>query len=155
MLYFAYGSCMDPEDFRRTCPTAKLVAVRAELRNHRLTFNGRSLARGGGVANIEPAKGHVVRGVLWEVTSPRGVEALDRREGAPWMYERRRRKVYVGERPVWAQTYVLTRPLPFEVAPSEAYAALILGAVKHDRAYHELLRQQIARLKEERVRICG
>ncbi|MCL6593103.1 MAG: gamma-glutamylcyclotransferase [Alicyclobacillus sp.] len=160
MLYFAYGSCMNPGDFARTCPTAKLVYDNAELRGHRLVFNGWSAARRGGVANIRRAKGYVVRGVLWDIHDPNEIVALDRREGAPYVYRRRRAKVYVEDRPVWVWTYELVNPLWFEVPPSDEYAGLILAAIS-DTGYRRDVKAHVRSLWQrmrnigERVMECG
>ncbi|SFV07705.1 gamma-glutamylcyclotransferase family protein [Alicyclobacillus macrosporangiidus] len=147
MLYFAYGSCMNHLDFMKTCPTARLVSDNAELRGYRLVFNGRSMARRGGVANIRRAPGHVVHGVLWDVQDPREITALDRREGAPYVYRRRRARVYVEDRPVWAWTYELVNPLCFEVPPSGEYAGLILAAIA-DPGYRQNVKAHICSLWE-------
>ncbi|WP_051663471.1 gamma-glutamylcyclotransferase family protein [Alicyclobacillus macrosporangiidus] len=160
MLYFAYGSCMNHLDFMRTCPTARLVSDNAELRGYRLVFNGRSVTRGGGVANIRRAQGHVVHGVLWDVQDPREIAALDRREGAPFVYRRRRAKVYVGETPMWVWTYELVSPLSVEVPPSEEYAGLIVDAIS-DPVYRETVLKHVRSLWEgeersmERVMLHG
>ncbi len=151
---------MNWNDFARTCPTARLLSERAELRGYRLVFNGRSMARGGGVANIQRAQGHVVHGVLWDVQDPREIVALDRREGVPYVYRRRRAKVYVRETPMWVWTYELVNPLPVEVPPSEEYAGLIVDSIQ-DSVYRKRVLAHVRSLWEggegnrERVMMHG
>ena len=69
--YIAYGSNMNLEQMERRCPGAR-VAGKGWLKDHRLFFAGRSEAA---VASIEPADGHAVPVVLWEITS--GDEAVE------------------------------------------------------------------------------
>lgn len=74
--YIAYGSNMNLEQMERRCPGARVIG-RGWLRDYRLFFAGRSEAA---VASIEPAEGHAVPVVLWEIT-PEDEQALDRYEG--------------------------------------------------------------------------
>ncbi|WP_304459502.1 gamma-glutamylcyclotransferase family protein [Alicyclobacillus sendaiensis] len=149
MIYFAYGSCMNERDFRRTCPAAHMLCEDAILFGHRLAFNGYSAHRNGGVANIVPARGHTVHGVLWWVPE-RELKRLDRREGAPHVY--RRLFVFVRCAGEWeeAETYVLVHPLPYEIAPSDEYARIILGGIVNP-TYRRRVEQHIARLREEDI----
>jgi gamma-glutamylcyclotransferase (GGCT)/AIG2-like uncharacterized protein YtfP len=88
MLYFAYGFNMQTEHMRAHCPGCALV-TRAVLRDHRLTFSRWWDAwGGGGVADIQPAAGEAVEGVVWEI-SPAHREALDRFEEYPTSYMRK------------------------------------------------------------------
>ena len=79
--YIAYGSNMNLEQMEQRCPGAR-VTGKGWLRDHRLFFAGRPDAA---VASIEPAPGHAVPVVLWEIT-PKDEQALDRYEGFPWFY---------------------------------------------------------------------
>jgi cation transport regulator ChaC len=72
-LYFAYGSNMDSSQMAARCPTATRHAT-AELEGWRFLINSR------GVASIEPAPGHRVRGVLWNLEGADEL-SLDRCEG--------------------------------------------------------------------------
>ena len=106
-LYFAYGSNVNAAQMRRRCPSSAVVAI-ARLRGWRLTFAGWSKRWQGGVATLERKKGSEVVGVLYRV-SETDLEKLDRYEGAPFFYRRRRVRVQVdgsGE-VVEAITYVL------------------------------------------------
>lgn len=62
--YIAYGSNMNLEQMEQRCPGAR-VTGKGWLRDHRLFFAGRPDAA---VASIEPAPGHAVPVVLWEIT---------------------------------------------------------------------------------------
>ena len=73
---------------RAQCPGCTLVA-RARLRDHRLVFSRWwSAWGGGGVADIQPAPGAVVEGVVWQIT-PEERDNLDRFEDYPVSYTRK------------------------------------------------------------------
>ena len=80
MLYFAYGSNMDPRQMRRRCPSYRFVSI-AKLENHKIGFTRRSPRRRCGVADVIPAPGEDVWGVLYYIKAYRDVLALDRAEG--------------------------------------------------------------------------
>lgn len=80
LLYFAYGSNMDPVQMRRRCPSSRFVAI-ARLANHRLAFSRRSTRRRSGVADVVPAEGEEVWGVVYRLLSQRDIEVLDAAEG--------------------------------------------------------------------------
>jgi hypothetical protein len=96
-----------------------------------LRFNGHSVSRGGGVANIEACEGSVVCGVLWYVDEEES-KHLDRREGAPRVYRRERLTVVTPTGIVAAYTYMLVAPYPFDIAPSPSYQKLILNAISNE-----------------------
>ena len=88
MLYFAYGYNMQSEHMRQQCPGSRLVA-KVRLRDHRLVFSRWWDAwGGGGVADVQPAAGEVVEGVIWDITAA-DREALDRFEAYPTSYSRK------------------------------------------------------------------
>jgi AIG2-like family len=72
MIYFAFGSNMDPQQMSERCPSHK-VRGRACLLNFELCFPRRSPKRGCATAGFAPAEGEVVWGVLYE---------LDRKDAA-------------------------------------------------------------------------
>lgn len=97
MLYFAYGSNLDWDQMRGRCPSAKFCAI-AVLPDHRLAFTRRSKCRDCGVADVVPAKGHNVWGVVYEI-SEQDIGSLDKSEGyrpgrAENAYDRREHKVF-------------------------------------------------------------
>ena len=72
-FYFAYGSNMDPEQFKGRCPASRLIGT-AILADHRFIITSR------GYASIEPCPGSVVHGVLAELTEA-DEASLDYHEG--------------------------------------------------------------------------
>jgi hypothetical protein len=79
MLYFAYGSNLDPDQMQSRCPGHQPVGL-AALRDHRLSFPRHSDTWDGGVASPALSHGHDLWGYLYEITDQdRG--ALDRYEG--------------------------------------------------------------------------
>jgi hypothetical protein len=93
MYHFAYGSNMDEEELTTYIqseggdPSAVSNPRWARLDDWRLVFNYFSPGRRAGAANIEPAQGQYVEGVLWNATEE-ALDAIDRREGRPQRYER-------------------------------------------------------------------
>jgi gamma-glutamylcyclotransferase (GGCT)/AIG2-like uncharacterized protein YtfP len=79
MLYFAYGSNLDPDQMRKRCPDSRVVGL-AELHDYRLTFPLYSEHWGGGAAGVHHAHGSTVWGVLYEL-SDADLAALDTIEG--------------------------------------------------------------------------
>jgi gamma-glutamylcyclotransferase (GGCT)/AIG2-like uncharacterized protein YtfP len=84
-VYFAYGSNLDWQNWSEFCarhgadPHCMKPIGAALLPDVELVFNYRSVLREGGALNIQPRKGQVVHGVLFEVND-RGWEALDLKE---------------------------------------------------------------------------
>ena len=87
--YIAYGSNMNLEQMEYRCPGAT-VTGKGWLQDHRLFFAGRTNAA---VASIEPAPGHAVPVVLWEIT-PKD------EQGYPSFYGKQELSVEVDGKPV-------------------------------------------------------
>lgn len=115
---------------KRRCPSAKFVAA-ARLRDYELHFAGTSTMWGGGVADLKPAKGKIVEGVLWEIAEV-DLKALDEYEGYPKVYVRKNVEVEtLDERKVQAFAYFMVRPGTYK-APSRRYLQLLVsGAEEH------------------------
>lgn len=135
MLYFAYGSNMDPDQMAARCPDAKIVGP-AYLQDHRLCFPRRSKNRGCGVSSIEPSVGHNTWGVVYE-SSDADLFALDKNEGFrrdrdPMgnAYNRISVTVNVGGQPVEAETYVAS-PQEGLHRPNAAYLAHLRDGAAH------------------------
>lgn len=79
MLYFAYGSNLDPDQMQARAPDARVVGL-GLLRDYRLTFPLRSLRWGGGAAGLTHAHGGMVWGVIYELNAS-DLAALDAYEG--------------------------------------------------------------------------
>jgi len=78
MLYFAYGSNLDPVQFRLRCPESRYVC-NARLDGYRLCFPAWSKIRDSAVISIEEAT-DAVWGVLYKLTIS-DLARLDIREG--------------------------------------------------------------------------
>jgi len=137
MIYFAYGSNLDPVQWAERCPTSPFLAV-AYLDDHRLHFPRRSPVRQCAVASIEPYAGEAVWGVLYRM-SANDFASLDRREGHvpdrhPDESRYRRMSVSVARTDgvtIGALTYVAV-PAPDPGLPSADYLRhLIAGALHH------------------------
>ena len=92
MLYFAYGSNMDPQQMKRRCPSSRFESV-AKLSNYELAFTLRSQRRRCGVANVLPSKGNNVYGVLYRINGIRDWKVLDAAEGFRPRYKRGNRYI--------------------------------------------------------------
>lgn len=127
--YFAYASNMNRRQVEQRAG-ALAEEKNARLDNYELNFD--KIARGGtGTANIMPAEGKTVYGVLYRVTEQQ-LKTLDRFEGVPEHY--RRSQVTVAEadgRKVAAQVY-LARKVRKGLKPDRGYLARIVqGAEEH------------------------
>lgn len=78
-LYFAYGANLNRTSMRERCPAA-IPCGAYRLEGFRLVFRT--------VADIEPAPGEAVHGVLWRIT-PECLRSLDVFEGYPDVYDHR------------------------------------------------------------------
>tara|TARA_B100000315_G_scaffold145541_1_gene134465 strand:- start:4347 stop:4808 length:462 start_codon:yes stop_codon:yes gene_type:complete len=152
MLYFAYGSNMDPQQMRRRCPGYRFVGI-AMLADHKLAFSRRSPRRRCGVADVIPSPGDEVWGVLYHIISRREVLALDKAEGFKMGrkrvngYDRERRKVWSPcspHKPLTASLYIARQHLN-PPPPSEHYLRLMLSGATHWRlpTKYQLLLQSI------------
>lgn len=131
MLYFAYGSNMERVQMKRLCPKARFVS-KATLLDYELAFTKMSTSWGGGVADLRPAKGKVVEGVLWEIPEQE-LKALDEYEGYPSAYIRKAITVETPDgKQVEAMAYFVAKP-GREYAPSKRYMKILIqGAEEHD-----------------------
>ncbi len=130
MLYFAYGSNMARVHMKARCPSAKFVAA-AKLKDHQLMFDMMARMWDGGVADVRPAKGHTVEGVLWDVAEAE-LPRLDAYEQCPQVYRRQPVEVEAGGKLVKAFAYVGAAPAG-RGAPSKRYLRLLIqGAEEHD-----------------------
>jgi hypothetical protein len=127
---FAYGSNLCADQMARRCPTARAIAV-AVLPRHKLAFAGFSVGWQGAVADIVPHPDREVPGVVYEVSVP-DLQALDRAEGVPMVYERTLRRV-VDEAGVGLVVHVYRQRQPAEPGPpTEMYLRQILrGYQRH------------------------
>jgi gamma-glutamylcyclotransferase len=125
LVYFAYGPNLDADQMQMRCPTARPVA-RARLTDYRLAFTHPSRRWRGGSADIVPAAGQAVWGVIYALER-RDLERLDRFEGG---YERLEVEVEDSDGRVHAAlTYTVREKGSF--APTEEYLSKILRWGKH------------------------
>ena len=66
MYYFAYGSNMNWPQMQRRCPSAQFVCV-ARLANYEFGITRHSRLRNCGTANVFPAQGKEVCGIVYDV----------------------------------------------------------------------------------------
>lgn len=124
---FVYGSCMNEEDLNRTTKATFISA--ATLFDYKLGFTRHSQAREGGVADIVKSAGDYLEGCLFKVDN---LAALDRREGHPTIYKRRKIKVLVHSQMAFGTVWVyeVVNKAKNEYKPSENYAYLIREGAK-------------------------
>jgi len=138
MIYFAYGSNMNPGQMVERCPQARTIGV-ARLVDYRLCFPRFSRARQCASAGVEPSPGSAVWGVLYDL-SDNDIPVLNYHEGydpeGPAAQNRHiLREVTAlrmgGSEPVKAMTYFAI-PDGTTTRPSPAYMqAIIDGAEFH------------------------
>ena len=119
---------MAASEMAAAAPTARFLGV-GRLDDFELGFRRRSARWGGGAADILPAAGRSVWGVLYELPDD-AVEALDAKEGAGFAYRRREVVVEHDRRSVTAVAYDVIDKEPADVPPTPEYLALLLGAAR-------------------------
>ena len=88
MIYFAYGSNMDPSQMSDRAIRYDRLFL-AKLPKHRLVFNKRSSRNPQAVfANVVRDRKSDVWGIAYEGITLRGIDLLDQYEGAPRHYRR-------------------------------------------------------------------
>ena len=113
--YFAYGSNMNPARVAaRIGPTRRVLP--GVLHDHALRFDKASRVVGIAHANVTPAAGERVEGVLFELRAPGQIEQMDPFEGHPHEYRRQRLAVATREGHIEAWVYI--------AAPGTTAAAL-------------------------------
>lgn len=140
ILYFAYGSNMNQKDLDAYCIKNSRPLINLEqkspkpclLKDYRLDFNYYSKRRKGGVANIEPASGECVEGVLFEINET-DKKTLDQKEGAPLVYHKIPVTVMLGDgtKIENAITYIILEKLKTKfTAPTKEYKQIIIKGAK-------------------------
>lgn len=128
-LYFAYGSNLNAEDWRRFCdahgadPGGLNPQRVAWLPDHRLVFHYFSKGRGGGALDVEPSTGDAVPGLLCAPDAATWA-LLDAKEGAPRRYKRTPVTLLTPEgRALRAWTYQVTQAHRQDrfIPPTDAY----------------------------------
>jgi gamma-glutamylcyclotransferase (GGCT)/AIG2-like uncharacterized protein YtfP len=130
LYYFAYGSNMNWQQMKRRCPSSRFVCV-ARLPDYRFGITRHSRLRGCGTANIYPANGEEVWGIIYEV-SDADLTVLDSFEDG---YRREILSFYPVEdstQPLDALVYVadIEQNVP---RPNPEYRRLIIEGARHWR----------------------
>lgn len=156
MLYFAYGSNLDPTQMKQRCPGHKVVGL-AALADHKISFPRTSHTWGGGVASIQLAHGATLWGMVFELTEA-DLAALDEYEG--WQGPADQHNVYDRElmfveltRPedgsfprrlrAWVYVARPSNPAP----PSRRYLDAVLAGARH----HGLPEDHLVELEQTEV----
>lgn len=122
IYYFAYASNLNRKQMAERAPDSKPKCI-ATLPNFKLTFTARP-GRQDGVASITPHRGEKVIGAVYEI-SERDLKRLDRYEGYPTIYDRRKVTVWTEtNEPIEAITYIKIDQAQ-TAKPSAEYLALI------------------------------
>jgi len=128
VYYFAYGANLNRKQMLERCPDSKPVFI-ATLRNYKLVFVGWSRQWRGGVASIQPFRGEMVLGAIYEV-SDRDLRRLDSYEGLPGSSNRLNITVFDEDgEPIEAITYIKAVQSE-ETQPSREYLAVIQQGYK-------------------------
>jgi gamma-glutamylcyclotransferase len=141
MLYFSYGTNMDPVGMRERAPGAKPLGA-ARLGGWRLTFTADAPDTGYGVPHVEPDENDEVWGVLWDVTED-DMKSLDEYEGVGVSaYVRDMVAVSRGDEVVEAITY-LAQAHSYQQPSKEFVEQIVRGAEAHNlpAIYVERLRR--------------
>lgn len=142
-LYLAYGSNLNLEQMAQRCPTARVIGA-ATLTNRRLLFRG---GHASAVATIEPAKGRSVPALVWEIT-PADEAALDRYEGWPYLYSKKRLKIRMDGKTEEVMVYVMNPGRPLGT-PGCYYYSLILEGYRAAGFDTEILKDAVRESAKE------
>lgn len=119
-LYFAYASNLNKKQMLERCPDAK-DRFSAVLPNYKLVFIGWSRKWHGAMANLQPFRGHKVRGALYEVTEA-GMRRLEQHDVG---YTRFNVTVFDEDNEPHQAVTLLKPGHEEEAMPSPEYAAVI------------------------------
>lgn len=147
VFYFAFGSNMARDVFlRRRTMRCDAEGERAELRDHRLAFTEPGLV--GGIepafANIEPAPGRSVHGVLWKIPDEEFKRLLTTESPN---YEPVEVEVQAHESGTVKAMALRSRKLQPDTPPSRRYLGLLLAGARE----HGLPAEYIAELAARRT----
>ncbi len=172
--YFAYGSCMCPQDLARSLgePMEDYIIGTASLAGYRLGFYYYSPLRCCGALDLVEVSHHhslnnnlnnngnnvpnsVVHGVLYCLPQ-RFSEALDRREDVPNQGYRHHYISVNCRGYIWenVRTYVVANKQPQEIAPNDWYAGVVLRGAKNSGLPPEYLYQLQSHIRKLRESNC-
>jgi gamma-glutamylcyclotransferase (GGCT)/AIG2-like uncharacterized protein YtfP len=141
-VYLAYGSNLNLEQMAYRCPDAAVIGSTV-LANYQLVFRGN---RQCGVATIEMKRGASVPVLLWQITE-KCERALDRYEGHPHLYRKKRLMVDLDGDELAAMAYVMNEGPPLAM-PDAYYYATILHGYRDCGFDEEILKQAMMNTME-------
>ncbi len=118
MLYFAYGSNLNHFQMKRRCKDS-IFLKKINLKDYSLTFRSKYRA-----ADIEPKKGSIVPGALFEISKV-DEKKLDVYEDFPVLYK----KFYFLYYKKKIMTYTMTKKTPFTF-PTHRYLNIVKKGYK-------------------------
>jgi hypothetical protein len=126
--YFAYGSNMDWPQMKRRCPSSRFVCV-ARLLGYQFGITRHSRLRDCGTANVYPAAGGEVWGIVYEVCD----EDLMILDGFEDGYRREILSVYPFDtaRPSFAAVVYVAAVEENVPRPNAEYRRLMINGAKH------------------------
>lgn len=125
MIYFAYGSNMEPEQMQSRCPNYRVIGI-GLLNHYALAFTRWSRSWNSGTVDIVPEKGGKVYGALYDL-NPDDLKRMDKFADYPQSYVRQDVMMECGKEILPALTYVAVRQGVF--LPSKSYLRkMIQGA---------------------------
>jgi len=121
-VYLAYGSNLNLEQMGERCPDAAVIGTTI-LHDYQLLFRG---GRHSGVATIEMKRGSSVPVLLWQITE-KCEKALDRYEGHPHLYRKKRLLVNLDGDELVAMAYVMNEGPPLAMPDAYYYSTILDG----------------------------
>ena len=134
-VYLAYGSNLNLQQMGVRCPDAAVIGTTV-LHDYQLLFRG---DRHSGVATIEMKRGSSVPVLLWQITE-KCEKALDRYEGHPHLYRKKRLMVNLDGDELVAMAYVMNEGPPLAM-PDAYYYSIILDGY-YDCGFDETILKQ-------------
>jgi gamma-glutamylcyclotransferase (GGCT)/AIG2-like uncharacterized protein YtfP len=133
-FYFAYGSNLNTENWQKRTGIPFNKAFEkcgtAYLPDERLAFTRRSVTPGGGVLDIIPSPGHTVAGQIYRIKTEAAKQALDRKEGTPYCYQKIERIVFTAkEQSVLVLTYKAVKQAEY-IAPHPDYVKTVAEGLR-------------------------
>ena len=141
-VYLAYGSNLNLEQMGYRCPDAAVIGTTI-LPDHRLLFRG---GRHSGVATIEMKRGASVPVLLWQITE-QCEKALDRYEGYPHLYRKKKLMVPFDGDELVVMAYVMNAGPPL-ATPDAYYYTIILNGYRDCGFDEEILKHSVGRTME-------
>jgi gamma-glutamylcyclotransferase len=128
VYYFAYGSNMNWQQMQRRCPSSRFVCV-ARLSDYQFGITRHSRLRDCGTANVFPAPGSEVWGIVYDVNDP-DLTILDSFEDGYRREKLSLQPIEDGKPPLRALVYVadIEHNVP---RPNAEYRRLMLEGAKH------------------------